>query len=1178
MRRLVSSALLCLGVLWLPSAGAAQVDDRSTLIAFLEDNLSDAGRKVTITGFEGALSSTAKLREMTIADDDGIWITLRDVSLNWDRTALLSGEVLVNELTAAEIIVDRIPATGTGNGTPATEGAAFSLPELPVSIRIGRIAAQSIVLGDSILGETVEGAAEASVSLVGGAGSIVINLDRKDDGPKGYLALEASYSNTSGALTVSLDAQEDAGGIAVRLLSVPGAPSAKLSIQGSGPVDDFTADVALETDGAPRLSGKVALLGKADGQQDFSADLSGDLAPMFWPEYRAFLGNSLSLTLDGSSMKDGRLELSQFALISAALTAKGNLALAADGLPESFAMNLALVSPEGESLLLPLPTTVPTRVASARLSLGFDAAQSDAWTLGGLVVGLARADFNAQSLSLSGGGNITRLGAARGVTAKVDFLGTGMTPTDAALAQALGTAISGTLAANWRSGGDQTDVTKLSITGNNYAFTANGAVQGLASGFAFGGRIEGDWIDLSRLSGLTGLPLGGSATVALSGNASALGDAFDLRFRMAGEELRLGIPQADNLLSGTSVLAGQIARTEAGTTLRDIKVTAGELNGTLNGTLTSDAVNVTADLSLPDLGALGPQYRGSLSGAAAYFGTLQDGILSVDGKANGLGIGQVEVDRILAGPADLSVTIAVTGSSAKLQTARLNGQSVDLTATGTADGAIEVQAQLANLGLILPAFPGAVTVSGPLRQSDSGLSVDLALKGPAQVSGNLRGTIAPGYDRANLAFKGQSLADVANPFIKPRALSGQLRYDLVLSGPLSLSALNGRVGLTNGRLADPNLNFGLQNIDAQAEISGGQARISSSVQVTSGGSLAISGQTSLSFPFQGALDVDVQRVLLRQARLYETVVDGPLTVVGPLAGGAAVSGTLTLGKTELRIPSSGLSGSEPIPQISHVSEPADVRATRVRAGLTGDERQDGGSGGSGNYLLDITVKAPNQIFLRGRGLDAELGGSLRLRGTTASISPQGSFDLIRGRLDLVGRRLLLTQAQLMLEGEFVPRVDIVASIEDTDIISTIRISGPASDPVLSFESSPELPDEEVLAQLLFGERLQTLSAFQAAQLAVAVRTLAGKGGEGLVGKIRKGTGLDNLDIQTDEAGNVALTAGKYLSERVYSEVSVDQTGKTQIDLNFEVRPHITLKGKLDSGGDTGVGVYLEKNY
>lgn len=1169
---------LVLGLgLW-PLVAGAQQDDRSYLVALLEDNLSDAGRTVTITGFAGALSSVATLDELTIADDDGVWITLRDVSLDWSRSALLSGNVSVNALTAGEIILDRLPGSAAGSAMPTVEGAAFSLPDLPVSVNIGRIAADHIVLGQSVLGEVVEGSAQASLSLVGGEGQISVALDRRDDGPDGSFSLDASYANATGELVVSLDAREEAGGIAARLLSVPGAPSTGLTIKGRGPLDGFDAAVALTTDGQPRLTGQVAIIGKADGQRDFSANLKGDLAPVFWPEYREFLGNSLDLSAKGSRMADGRMTLSELSLRAGALTAKGTLALAADGLPEKFQVNLSIQGQDQQSLLLPLTTAVPTRIQSARLTLGFDAAQSDAWTVGGLIMGLDRTDVTAQSLSLSGGGNIVRSAGAQSISADLSFLGDGVVPADAGLSQALGKKISGAMKASWQRGKGQTDVSELSLTGDSYALNASGAVQGLSSGFGFGGRVAGNWSDLSRLSLLTGLPLSGTAALSVSGSASALGDAFDLRFAVDGTDLGMGIAQLDQLLAGQSQVSGQVSRSETGTILRDIKISAGDLTGKINGTLTSTAVSVLGDVTLPDLGALGPGYRGNLSGKAAYIGTLQDGILTLTGTGEGFGIGQAEVDRVLSGPAFLDVTATVTKGMPQLQEAVLDGQSLDLTAKGSSGGSVSITAQLANLALILPKFPGPVTVSGTLRPSASGSSVSLTLAGPAQVAGTLTGTVSPGFGSANLAFGGKSLADVANPFLKPRALSGTLGYDLQLKGPLTTNSLTGRVTLSGGRLADPSLGFGVQNIEATANLSAGQARVLATAEVSTGGTVGVSGQTSLTFPFQGALDVDVRQVLLREQRLYETLLGGTLTVDGPLAGGASVSGTLDLGRTELQIPSSGLSGSVPIPPIMHVNEPADVHATRVHAGLVDSPSVDGGHGGSGNYLLDIIIQAPNQIFLRGRGLDAELGGSLRLRGTTASIRPEGSFDLIRGRLDVVGRRLILSQAQLVLEGEFIPRVDIVASIEDADIISTIRISGPASDPALSFESSPQLPDEEILAQVLFGKRLQTLSAFQAAQLAAAVRTLAGQGGEGLVGKIRKGSGLDNLDIQTDETGQASLTAGKYLSEKVYSEITIDQTGTSQIDLNFDVRPHITLKGKLDTKGDTGVGLYLEKNY
>ena len=121
----------------LPVPAAAQEDDRSYLTALLEDNLSGAGRKITITGFEGALSSKAKIAALTIADDQGVWLSLKDVVLDWNRSALLTGNVSVNELTAGEIVLARLPETEADSSLPTPEATPFALPELPVSVKIG---------------------------------------------------------------------------------------------------------------------------------------------------------------------------------------------------------------------------------------------------------------------------------------------------------------------------------------------------------------------------------------------------------------------------------------------------------------------------------------------------------------------------------------------------------------------------------------------------------------------------------------------------------------------------------------------------------------------------------------------------------------------------------------------------------------------------------------------------------------------------------------------------------------------------------------------------------------------------------------------------------------------------------------------------------------------------------
>ncbi|MGB4906911.1 MAG: translocation and assembly module protein TamB, partial [Tabrizicola sp.] len=181
--------LLCIAACLVGTAVCAQEDDRDFLTAFLEDSLSDAGRQVTVTGFEGALSSRATMETLTIADDEGVWITLNGVVLDWSRSALLSGELNIGELSAQEIILARLPQTK--DGTPSPEASGFSLPELPVSVSIDRVAAERIELGPEVLGQPVTGTLEASMQLSGGEGQARLDLLRTGDGPKGEITLDA---------------------------------------------------------------------------------------------------------------------------------------------------------------------------------------------------------------------------------------------------------------------------------------------------------------------------------------------------------------------------------------------------------------------------------------------------------------------------------------------------------------------------------------------------------------------------------------------------------------------------------------------------------------------------------------------------------------------------------------------------------------------------------------------------------------------------------------------------------------------------------------------------------------------------------------------------------------------------------------------------------------------------
>lgn len=1172
MRRLT----LCLLLVW-PAHSIAQTDDRSYLTAFLEDNLSDIGRKVTITGFTGALTSQASLQSMTIADADGVWLTLNGVVLDWNRSALFSGELSVNALTAQEIIVARAPVPDPSI-IPSPEASGFSLPDLPVSVNIGRIAAEKIVLESGVLGSTVEGTFEASMALSGGEGRGNLVLDRTDDGPDGNITLEASYSNASGQLVLDLDATEAKGGIVAKLLGLPGDPSASLTIKGSGPTADFSADIGLMTDGTDRLGGTVVLGGTDDGAMQFNASLAGDLTPLFLPEYAEFFGDSVALKASGARGTDGRMQLSELSLQTRTLSLAGNLAVAADGLPEKFALNAALASPDGAAVLLPSSSDQETRLTAANLDLSFDASKSDSWGITGIITGFDRPDMKIARLSLDGSGKISRKDGGTLFNFDTRFGAAGLAPRDPALAQALGPTVTGAASGVWQETAGNLQFSNFEVSGSGVVLQASGTVDGLSSGLAVQGQATAQIADMARMSGLAGRKLFGAGTANVEGTASILGGTFDVTAAIEGTNLSIDQPEVDALLKGAARIDASVARNESGTQVRRLSLVAATLNADVTGTIASKGSDLAATLNFQDLSAMGDQYRGALKATAALTGTLRAGTIQIDGAGDGLGIGQADADKLLRGQSTVRATLGLVDGAVVARNISIRNPQItaDATAQGAAGSQIDLSAKLANLGLLLPEFPGPVTVSGTAVDENQGFTLNLRAQGPGQINAAVAGRLAKN-GTADLAIKGTGQAALANAFIDPRAVSGAVAFDMALKGALSLSALSGRMTLASGRITSPDLPFALQDAGVTATLSGGQAQIDGTAAVTTGGTISLAGRIGLASPNTADLAVGLRSVVLRDPQLYETRASGDLTIKGPLAGGAVIAGQLNLGDTELQIPSSGLGGVAAIPDLRHIREPAKVRETRAKAGLLGAV---GGAGGADAraYGLDLTISAPNRVFVRGRGLDAELGGNVRLRGNTETVIPDGGLNLIRGRLDILGKRLVLSEAQLRLEGDFVPFIRIVASTESDGVTSSVVIEGLVNDPAVTFTSSPQLPQEEVLSRLLFGRGLETLSAFQAAQLAGAVASLAGKGGEGIVAKLRKGFGLDDLDVRTTDDGTASLRAGKYISRNVYSEIEVDQDGKSQILLNLDVTDSVTLRGRASSDGTTGLGIVLEKDY
>ena len=472
-----------------------------------------------------------------------------------------------------------------------------------------------------------------------------------------------------------------------------------------------------------------------------------------------------------------------------------------------------------------------------------------------------------------------------------------------------------------------------------------------------------------------------------------------------------------------------------------------------------------------------------------------------------------------------------------------------------------------------------VTAKGQLARNV--LSIDANARGGG-LSLNAAGTVGITGNRAlNIKVNGELPFAALGAKLAAQGLDlkGNARFDIAVTGAAASPSISGRISTSGATLTAIRQNLTIKNLAATVELTGKQARIASLTGALSGGGTVSASGTIGIAPesgFPADIKITLKNAVYTDAKVVAAKLSGDLTVTGSLVRGPTLGGTIRIPRADITIPQK-LPGTLAQIDIKHRHPPRDVavQAAKIKENRPGTKTGKD----TGGLQLDLTIIAPRQIFVRGRGLDAELGGKIILTGPSSAPSATGGFKMQRGRLSIIGRRLDFTDGEISFGGNLTPALNLVATstVEATTI--NVIVAGLANNPQVTFTSSPSLPQDEVMALLIFGRNSADLSPVQIAQLADAVSTLAGGQSNSLFNKLRQGLGVDDLDVGTDENGKSNVSVGKYLNKRTYLQLqqNVDDNTSSAI-INLDIGKGVKLKGEAGSDGSTAGGVFFEKEY
>lgn len=1145
--------------------GAIAVDEQVAVKLSGTHRFVENGSRIDFTG-EGAFAQFLPENLRPVAEGQ--------TAIKFAGTISNDGAIDVEDATLAS---QTLEAKASGRIDPRAE-SDFSLHAQsigqPVALSFGegvdRVTVAVASVEASVRGSGARPAVSAAASLpsLTHAQGSALNV--------GIVLTSPGFDVASGAGPVEL--QVSAGSVAspnealAPLLAGQAALSAKADIE-TGAVR--LSDVALRNDALSATAAGTISRSDNAASLDVTAKVQRSALPA---GAHGVLGDVVTVKAALSRAADGALSISGLDLASGPLALQGAAALkdgAVDADLTGALADLARLSPGvAGGVRFSLAADGPLLAPQVKLDLSGDRIESSGQTITGLKLsasGVANPADPAADVTLSGRvGDQDLTGAARLATSN---------------GRRQVSKLNLSLGQNRISGDLDLDASFLPVGTVQFELPDIGPLAALALQQA-SGSAKGT---IAFASGKNGPEVSLDATVPQFARDAVT--ARDIRIK-AQVENYLAAPSVSGRVEAQSVMSGGTAVSDIGVTLtRDGVWTGFDGGATVNGIPATAKGRAKFENGVATVELDGG--KATVQGVAAAIAGKSvienaNGITTVQRLTVGVGGGTATVSGT-AGK-DLALGVELAGIPASVA----NNFAPGLGAAGAVSGTVRVtgtpaapnvaydvrlagaetsQSRAAGFGQMNITSNGTFA-GGTLRfDATVGEGGGLAMRGggTVQTTGgrplnvNLSGKVPFGFLARRLAAQGL-------------ALTGAADVQLSVSGSAAAPVIGGRVQSSGARFIDAGSGIAVNDIAMTIDLGGGVARISSLTgAISSGGTISAGGTVGLDGGqgFPADLSIKVADGRYTDGRVVTANFGGDLAVKGPLVSTPTISGTVNLGRTVITLPEK-LPASLSRLNVKHKNASGEV-ARQAEALQPASAKGGGGSG----LALDLNVSAPQQIFVRGRGLNAELGGTIRLVGPASSPVANGLFEMRRGRLGILGRRLDFSEGSIGFAGSFVPQLDFAAISTISSGSVTVTVTGEANNPKFTFTSVPAMPEDEVFAQLVFGRAMGSLSAVQIAQLAQAAALLAGVGGStGLLDKLQSGLGVDDLDVKTDEkTGDTSVSAGKYLNDRTYVTIekgSRPGSGKAAIDLN--VGKGVKLRGEAADDGSTKGGIFYEKEY
>ncbi|NRR33486.1 translocation/assembly module TamB domain-containing protein, partial [Oxalobacteraceae bacterium] len=217
--------------------------------------------------------------------------------------------------------------------------------------------------------------------------------------------------------------------------------------------------------------------------------------------------------------------------------------------------------------------------------------------------------------------------------------------------------------------------------------------------------------------------------------------------------------------------------------------------------------------------------------------------------------------------------------------------------------------------------------------------------------------------------------------------------------------------------------------------------------------------------------------------------------------------------------------------------------------------------------IDLEADLGDNFKLKGKGLDAQLAGAVRIR-VFDRRPPRvnGSIRVDSGTYAAYGQKLAIERGLINFTGAYDnPGLNILAvrkrpegeALSESNVEAGVEVRGTALAPVAKLVSTPTVSDSDKLAWLVLGHGIDNTAGNDMALLSTAAGALFG-GGQG---KLASSLGVDELGVsQAKGLESTVVTVGKRLSSKAYLSFEQGAGSATSlVKLRYKLNPRITLQ-------------------